>query len=427
MTNRDETKPPYRIPPMSGLKITNQYKVASTFSGAGGSCTGYRMAGMSVAWANEMEPNAAENYKLNNPASVLDTRDIRIVKPGEILSALKLGLGELDLLDGSPPCQSFSTAGKREKNWGKRTAHGDGTMQRCDDLFFEYTRVLKGIQPKVFVAENVSGLVKGVAKGYFKQILAALKACGYVVEARLLDAQWLGVPQMRQRIIFIGVRVDLAEKFGVRPEFPEPLKYRYSVRDALEYVEGIEGHNFGDVDRSGREPSMTIASDSGQQRLLARVRFTEDTGGKFSYGDFTRGPSPTVRAAGREQLKVETDLGDSAIGREWDKLKLGQASDRYFNPVKPKERSPCPTVTSIGGASPGVASVTHPTERRKFTIAELRRICGFPDDFQLVGSYAKQWARLGNSVPPPMAATIAKVIIEKILNKVSGLQSPTDV
>ncbi|MCZ7641411.1 MAG: DNA cytosine methyltransferase [Verrucomicrobia bacterium] len=78
---------------------------------------------------------------------------------------------------GSPPCASFSTAGKREKHWGKAKPYSD-TVQRTDDLFFEYIRLIEGLKPRVFVAENVSGLVKGVAKGYFLEILARLKACG---------------------------------------------------------------------------------------------------------------------------------------------------------------------------------------------------------------------------------------------------------
>ncbi len=124
------------------------------------------------------------------------------------------------MLDGSPPCASFSTAGKREEGWGKVKLYSDA-RQRTDDLFFEYARILKGLQPKVFVAENVAGLVRGTAKGYFKLILAELKDCGYRVEARLLDARWLGVPQMRERVIFVGVRNDLAERHGVCTCVPE--------------------------------------------------------------------------------------------------------------------------------------------------------------------------------------------------------------
>ena len=209
----------------------NGYRVVSTFSGCGGSCLGYRMAGFRITWANEFIPAAQAVYRANHPDSILDTRDIRTIQPEEILRAVGLKAGEIDLLDGSPPCASFSTAGKRERDWGKVKEYSD-TVQRTDDLFFEYARLLKGLQPKVFVAENVSGLVKGTAKGYFLVILEALKQCGYRVTAKLLDAQWLGVPQMRQRIIFVGVRNDIP----LSPAHPSPMPYRYTVRDACSHL-----------------------------------------------------------------------------------------------------------------------------------------------------------------------------------------------
>jgi DNA (cytosine-5)-methyltransferase 1 len=209
----------------------NGFRVVSTFTGCGGSCLGYRMAGYRVMWANEFIPAAQEVYKANHPNSILDTRDIRRIQPKEILQAIGLRQGEIDLLDGSPPCASFSTAGKREQGWGKVKEYSD-THQRVDDLFFEYARLLKGLQPKVFVAENVSGLVKGTAKGYFLAILKELKACGYKVTAKLLDAQWLGVPQMRQRLLFVGVRSDLQPE----PAHPAPLPYCYGVQDACPYL-----------------------------------------------------------------------------------------------------------------------------------------------------------------------------------------------
>lgn len=233
------TKPPYQVPSMTEIAALpwNGFTVASTFSGCGGSCLGYRMAGFKVAWASEFIPAAQETYRANHPETYLDTRDIRTVKPEEILEVLGLRAGDLDLFDGSPPCASFSTAGKREKHWGLNKKYSD-SVQRTDDLFFEYARLVEGIQPKVFVAENVSGLVKGVAKGQFLDILARLKACGYRVSCRVLDAQWLGVPQARKRTIFIGVREDL----GKDPVYPKPLPYRYTLRDALPWIVASGGH-----------------------------------------------------------------------------------------------------------------------------------------------------------------------------------------
>lgn len=257
-----EGKPEYKVPSMREIEELpwNGFKVVSTFSGTGGSCLGYRMAGYKVVWANEFIPAAQECYKANHPSSILDTRDIRTVDPLDILNATGLKVGELDLFDGSPPCSAFSTAGKREKGWGQEKNYSDGATQVVDDLFFEYVRILKVLQPKVFIAENVSGLVKGTAKGYFKLILQALKECGYVVEARLCDAQWLGVPQVRQRIIFMGVREDLA----LKPVYPNPLPYRYSVREVLPNIEGYMSSGYMNHWKSADEPYGTVMADGGK-------------------------------------------------------------------------------------------------------------------------------------------------------------------
>lgn len=228
-------KPPYRVPTMQEIRALpwNGRVVVSTFAGGGGSSTGYRMAGYRVLWANEFIPAAQDTYRANKADyTVLDGRDIRTVQASEIEQAIGRSGREIDIFDGSPPCAAFSTAGKREAGWGKIKAYSD-TKQRVDDLFFEYARLLKDLQPRTFVAENVSGLVKGTAKGYFLEILAALKACGYRVKAQVLDAQWLGVPQSRQRLIFVGVREDLK----VEPVHPKPWGFQYTVRDSIADVD----------------------------------------------------------------------------------------------------------------------------------------------------------------------------------------------
>ena len=163
-------KPIYKIPSMVEIEATplNGFKVASTFSGCGGSCLGYRIAGYKVIYANEFIESARQTYKANHPNSYLDPSDIRKITADDILDKINLKKGELDLFDGSPPCAAFSIGGKREAGWGKEKNYSE-TTQRVDDLFFEYARILNGLQPKVFVAENVYGLVQGTAKGYFKR------------------------------------------------------------------------------------------------------------------------------------------------------------------------------------------------------------------------------------------------------------------
>jgi DNA (cytosine-5)-methyltransferase 1 len=335
-------------------------RVVSLFSGCGGSSLGYRMAGCRVVWANEFIPAARDSYRTNFPQTTIDPRDIREIAGADILKATGLEVGDLDILDGSPPCASFSTAGKRSRDWGKVKPYSD-TKQRTDDLFLEYARLVRELRPKRFIAENVSGLVRGVGKGWFLDILAELRSAGYRVGVQLLDAQWLGVPQARQRLFFVGVRSDL----DAAPAFPRPLPYRYSVRDALPWIDRVEHANGwnGHAMQPAGKPAKTV------------------------------------------MVEPEADMTGYAVGDELAKLAPGDQSARYFQLVRAPLNAPSPTIT-VEGKKAHAASVAHPIERRKFSIAELRRICGFPDDFVLTGTYQQQWERLGRAVPPPMMAAL---------------------
>lgn len=400
-------KPAYNVPSMAEVAALpkNGLTVVSTFSGCGGSCLGFEMAGYTVLWANEFIPAARDVYELNHPGVIVDPRSIRDVTGQDILDAIGRNVGEIDVLEGSPPCASFSTAGKREKDWGKVKKYSDGA-ERTDDLFFDFVRILGDLQPKVFVAENVSGLVKGTAKGYFKRILAAMRDAGYRVEAKLLDAQWLGVPQARQRIIFVGVRNDIDKQ----PAFPLPLPYRYSVLDALPWISGFtsEGHGwFGGNSLGENQPAPTVTAGSeGAEYYKHQVRITGRTGPQFA------------------RVETELDQPMNAI------IVQDPAQTRYEIEVRPTLRlgahgfkaettfdlntSPSPTV-SASGVSSYSYDVDTGVEKRKFTIAELKRICAFPDDFQLTGTYAQQWERLGRAVPPLMMRAVAETVRDRIL------------
>lgn len=379
MPTEKTDKPEYRVPSMDEIRALpwNGFNAVSTFSGGGGSSLGYRMAGFRVLWASEFIDEARNTYNANKADyTIVDGRDIRQVTAEDILSAINMRPGELDLFDGSPPCASFSTAGKREAGWGKVKKYSD-KAQRTDDLFFEYIRLLRGLKPKTFVAENVSGLVKGTAKGYFIEIMRELKASGYRVSCRVLDAQWLGVPQARQRTIFVGVRDDL----GIEPAHPKPLPYRYSVRDALPWIVGVDG------------PMPTVQAGAGARASSS-----------WKHGTCI--------------VESETDISRYAIGEEWDNIKQGQKSNKYLSLTKPHLDSPSPCVTASAGST-SCAGVVHPTEKRKFSIAELKRICAFPDDFILTGTYAQQWERMGRAVPPVMMSHIAATVRDEILRKIS--------
>lgn len=360
------TKPPYKVPSMREIEQIpwNGYNVVSTFSGGGGSCLGYRMAGYHVLWANEFVEEAQRTYRANHPGTILDTRDIRQVTPESILEAIGMKQGEIDLFDGSPPCCAFSTAGKREKGWGQARSYSDGKKQQIENLFFEYIRILDGLKPKTFVAENVSGLVKGTGLGYFKEFLREMKKCGYRVKAQLLNAKWLGVPQSRERLIFIGVREDL----NVDPVYPKPEPFFYSIREAFD---GLV------IDEEQRKMLLESAKKASWYKIAEQ---------------FPKNPNRIWS-------------GEDICGK-----------GKKFNLVRYPLYSPVGTLCQSHGQA-GVYGTIHSSEIRKYTINELKRLTSIPDDFILTGDYSQQYERLARMVPPVMMKHIAETIQKEVLDK----------
>jgi DNA (cytosine-5)-methyltransferase 1 len=350
--------PPYELASMSDIRAVpdNGYRVVSTFSGCGGSCLGFEAEGYRIAFASEFVPAAADTYEANHPDVPVDRADIRQLSAEHVLDVIGLDAGALDVMEGSPPCASFSRSGIQSRQWGKNAAYSS-THQRTDDLFFEFARLRDGIAPKVFVAENVAGLIQGVSKGYFLDILNRLRE-GYRVEARLLDAQWLGVPQVRRRLIFVGVRIDLE----LTPAFPDPLPYRYALGDVIDDI-----------------------------RPQSERREIDDETGEL------------------------LTLDPYAIGPEYDSMRMGETSNWRLNLSRAAIGRPCPTL--LASAARGVPTVVHPTEKRHFTLSELRRLASFPADFELTGSYSQRAERIGRAVPPRMMQAIAHSIRVEILDR----------
>jgi len=204
----EEYKPNYKwnLTDLDKVK-KNGLKVFSCFACGGGSTMGYKLAGFDVVGANEIDPEMAWHYKTNHNPKHYYLEDIRMFRRREDLPK---ELYDLDVLDGSPPCSSFSMAGSREKGWGKKKVFREGqSAQVLDDLFFDFIELTRKLQPKVVIAENVKGMLNGNAKGYVKQIISLFNVCGYDVQLFLLNAASMGVPQMRERVFFICKRKDL--------------------------------------------------------------------------------------------------------------------------------------------------------------------------------------------------------------------------
>lgn len=320
----------------------NAPTVISTFAGAGGSSLGYSMAGFRELLAVEWDDNAVETFKKNFHDVPVYHGDIAKLSVDQVLKITGLEVGELDVFDGSPPCQGFSTAGNRMIDDPR------------NQLFREYVRLLRGLKPKVFVMENVSGMVKGIMKLVFVEILKELKASGYKVSARLLNAMYFGVPQSRERMIFIGVRDDL----GIEPSHPKAETTVTTVEQALRNCK--DGLSDGLFSGAKLEFSLRIRQGGDSSDVIKNTSFN------LKILDAKK-PSRTI-------LK--------SVG-------------------KPN--------SSFGGG------LIHPRENRHVNIAELQRINSMPDEYKMIGTFQERWMRIGNSVPPLFMRSIAKHIRSEIL------------
>jgi len=233
-------KYPYRWNLADGYTESNNLNVFGTFICGGGSTMGYKLAGFNHLGGVEIDPKIADVYKANHKPKYLYIEDIREFNKR---TDLPEELYNLDLLDGSPPCSSFSMAGNREKDWGKKKVFKEGqSLQVLDDLFFDYIALAKKLQPKVVLAENVKGLIQGNAKSYVHKIKAGFEDAGYKVQLFLLNAASMGVPQKRERVFFICQRNDL--------NLPKlVLRFNEKVINFGEFrINGDENKNFTDYD-----------------------------------------------------------------------------------------------------------------------------------------------------------------------------------
>lgn len=339
------------------VRINDAPTVISTFSGAGGSTLGFSSASYRERLAVEWDKHAVKTFKRNFPDVPVYHGDIAKLSVAQCFEITKLKAGELDVFDGSPPCQGFSTSGKR--------AFTDNRNQ----LFKEYVRLLRGLKPKVFVMENVSGLVKGVMKLIFAEIMKELKTSGYQVSARLLNASHYGVPQARERIIFIGVRNDL----GILPSHPLGSNDVITAKEALR-------------DCAPSEIMPLVGKNLAKMQLIR--------------------PGAPYKEKRRASLAV-----------------FGKVSG--FTLIRFKWNSPAPTILKTVCVSPTFgAGLVMPDEDRYVSISELKRLGSFPDSFEITGSFEERWARIGNSVPPLLMRAIALHIRNEILTQVKTVVSP---
>ena len=339
---------------LSDLELVpkNGVKVMSTFACGGGSSMGYKRAGCTIVAANDIDPEMAWHYKRNlNPPLYF------LCPIGDLLTKdLPPELYDLDILDGSPPCSTFSMAGSREKSWGKDKHFREGqAKQVLSDLFFDYLDLVGKLRPKVAIAENVKGMILGNAKGYTKMVMARFKELGYRPQLFLLNSADCGVPQKRERVFFVAVRDDI----DVPPLKLAPTHRWISAGEATSDVQELTDDEIRDT-----------SPDQSAQRYWA------DT--------------------------VKGETFESAYFK-----KTGKKA--FYNHVRINDSLPSPTLSSQSHC------YTHHSQCRKMTYREWKRLGSFPDDYHAktdkIGKYM-----IGMSVPPKMAEQVARAVCEQWLN-----------
>lgn len=342
--------------------------VISTFAGCGGSSLGYSMAGYRELLAVEWEQNAVDTFRLNFPDVPVYHGDIAALSVEDCLRLANIEPGQLDVFDGSPPCQGFSTAGKRMLDDPR------------NGLFREFVRLLRGLLPRVFVMENVSGMVKGKMRLVFVEILRELKASGYRVSARLMNAMYFGVPQSRARMIFVGVRDDL----GIEPSHPKASANPITAAMAIPGLMATRSQRINPwIDALAESAATICKTEAGYQALvISRQEYAEAS------------ISPTWQMH-RVLSGVEPHKAEVLVRLDATK--------------------PAPTITKDAGNT--TTGLVHPVEIRKLTIPEIKRLASFPDAFVMEGKFRDKWARIGNSVPPLFMRAISQHIRDEILSR----------
>lgn len=333
------------------LVVKNGFTVMSTFSCGGGSSMGYKRAGYEVIAANDIDPVMEWHYKYNLHPQLYYLCQIK-----ELLTAkLPDSLFSLDILDGSPPCSTFSMSGNREKDWGKKKKFREGQCdQVLSDLFFDYLDLANRLRPKVIIAENVKGLILGNAKGYAKLIMLKFREIGYKPQLFLVNSADCGVPQRRERVFFCALRNDINKPKLILA----PTHKWITAKEAIADLELTE------KERIETKPAPTS------------LKWWPLTKKGRSFKDAVE--------------KIE--------GRRC-----------FFNYIKLNDDMPSNTLVSCSSDK-----IFHWQECRLLSFREWKRLGSFPDDYYAktdsIGKYM-----IGMSVPPKMTEYIAKSIMNQWL------------
>ena len=354
----------------------SQYTIVDLFAGVGGLSFGFdRLPQFKILAANEIEKDISTAYSLNHPHVKMLNQDICDLTEDTLSTALD---GQkVDLIIGGPPCQSYSTLGKRQ-------------MDHRANLFVEYKRILEILRPRAFVFENVVGLLSMDHGRLFRRITEEFAALGYDLRHQVLDAADFGVPQHRERVILVGFRGRNPFRYPA-PTHGEGLLPHVTLRDAIGDLpvlkSGQSAENYAhDADNDYLKFVRSGAGDVLTEHTAPRngehlIRIMEALGDGQSKNDLP------------EDLRPKSGYGNTYAKLWWDR--------------------PSTTITR-NFACPSSSRCIHPRDSRAMTIREGARLQSFPDDYVFYGCDAMKRLEIGNAVPPLLSVAIARQMLSAL-------------
>lgn len=351
-----------------------KFKAIDLFCGAGGLSTGLKKSGFEVCLGVDIDEAALKTYKNNLKKTKVLREDIKKVTGTDITKLTKIKKGDNFLLAGCPPCQGFSSLGKR-----------DATDEK-NQLVFEYVRIIEELEPTFILMENVPGMSSGVGKEIFEKVVDKLKKT-YCVKYDTLNAANYGVPQIRKRLVLHGVRWDVCSKIRISEQMilPAPTHCQEKRKGFKRWV--TVGEAIMDLPplAAGEEYDTSIVKNH-KTRNLSQKNVERLQEIRLHGGD--RGMLP-------EDLKLDCHKKDNV-----------SYTDTYgiIDPNKP-----APTITS-GCTIISKGRYCHPTQNRGLSIREAARLQSFDDKFEFLGTLGEMSLQIGNAVPPKLAQASGKTI-----------------
>lgn len=370
---------------MGVTKNMNTIKAIDMFAGAGGLSLGMHWAGIDVAVASDIDAWCEVTYKKNNPNTKFLRKPIEELGQKELKKALLergLKFNDIDIVAGGPPCQGFSIIGQRDPNDPR------------NKLFKHFVKLITWIKPKVFVMENVFGLLSMMGGAVAEEIVRAFTEAGYNVSPpRVLNAADYGVPQLRKRVFFIGVRKDLTD---------ELLRYPTPTHDSNNYITLWEA--ISDL------PENVVQSEEDKGICYPCKPKSEyqkwiRKNSKMIFGHHTKEIQETRKA--RIQCLREGQLRTSLP----KKLQAGGYENKYRRLVS---ENPAPTLTAH--MSKDLTPFIHPIYDRWLTTREAARIQSFTDDYIFEGSEFQKFKQIGNAVPPLLSMKLFQHLIDQLVD-----------